>query len=296
MREHGLLQSLAQTRQNLTSLRARLMHDGATPGSGEDGSVLAGLLETLEAMQAHCGRLHEILVRNGDAEVENHRLRSLASQIVIDEERLRQRLAADLQSGLGQDIALAKMEIEALRNSSSVDGQAVLERIERLVEQADSSLCSITYQICPPSLHDLGLVPALEWLAEDFSYRYRLDVRIEDAGIPALTDERVRIILFRAVRALLMNTATHAGATEVLVWLGPEDGSLRITVKDDGAGFDSAGFESAGFVGGMVGSEGYGLYGIREQVRHLGGSMRVDSVPGRGTTVELLAPLAMKTR
>lgn len=95
------------------------------------------------------------------------RLRALASEVVIVEERLRQSLAAELHNGLGQDIALAKMKLSALRLSSSADQHAPLDRIERLVEQADRSRRSITYKISPPSLHDLGLVPALQWLAED---------------------------------------------------------------------------------------------------------------------------------
>jgi len=216
------------------------------------------------------------------AEVQQDRLRSLAPEIVIAEERLRQSLAAELHNGLGQDIALTKMKLSALRGSSSTDLCDPLTRIEHLVEQADRSLRSITYRLSPPSLHDLGLVPALRWLAEDLGGRYGLDVRIEDEGTPAVADDRIRVILFRAVRELLINTATHAGASEARVWLSSEDSTLRITVADEGAGFDA----------GEVGLPGYGLLSIREQLRHVGGSMRIDSALGRGTTVMLTAPLA----
>jgi PAS domain S-box-containing protein len=216
------------------------------------------------------------------AEVQQDRLRSLVSEIVIAEERLRQSLAADLHSGLGQDIALAKMKLSALRGSSSADLHDPLARIERLVEHADRSLRAITFQLSPPSLHDLGLVPALEWLAEDIGGRYGLDVRIEDQASPAVADERIRVVLFRAVRELVLNAATHAGAREARVWLGSEESLLRITVEDEGTGFDAAG----------VDSRGHGLFGIREQLKHLGGSMHIDSAPGRGTTVALTVPLA----
>jgi len=216
------------------------------------------------------------------AEVQQDRLRSLASEFVVAEERLRKTLAAELYNGLGQEIALAKMKLSALRGSASADLHDPLSQIERLVEQADRSLHTIAYQLSPPSLHDLGLVPALEWLAEDIGRRHGLSVRIADETAPAVeADDRMRVILFRAVRELLINTATHSGANEARVWLGSEDHTLRITVKDDGAGFDVA----------AVGLESHGLFGIREQLRHVGGTMDIDSAPGRGTTVTLTAPL-----
>lgn len=215
------------------------------------------------------------------AEVQQDRLRSLASEIVIAEERLRQVLAAELHNGLGQDIALTKMMLSALRGSSGAELRDPLTRIEHLVEQADRNLRSITYRLSPPSLHDLGLVPALQWLAEDIRGRYGLDVRIEDEDTPAVADDRIRLILFRAVRELLVNTATHAGAREARVWLSSEDGMLRITAADEGGGFDAT----------EVSLQGYGLFGIREQLRHVGGSMHIDSALGRGTTVALTAPL-----
>ena len=219
------------------------------------------------------------------AEAQQDRLRSLASEIVIAEETLRQSLAAELHNGLGQDIALTKMRLSALRSVSDAALSDSLARIERLVENADHSLRSITFQLSPPSLHDLGLVPALQWLAEDIGTRYGLDVRIEDEHTPAVAEDRMRVILYRAARELLVNAATHAGATGAAVRLGAEDGMLRITVEDDGAGFDAA----------NVGLEGYGLFGIREQLRHVGGSMHIDSAPGRGTTVMLTAPLTTRT-
>lgn len=216
------------------------------------------------------------------AEARQDRLRSLASKIVIAEECLRQSLAADLHNGLGQDIALAKMKLAALRGSSSAELRDPLTQIECLVEQADRSLRTITFRLSPPSLHDLGLVPALQWLSEDIGGRYGLAVRIVDEGAPALADERMRVIFFRAVRELLINTATHASASEVVVGLAELESQLRISVKDDGIGFDAS----------IVDLEGYGLFGIREQLRHVGGSMQIDSAPGRGTTVTLTAPLA----
>ncbi|MCE9595324.1 MAG: PAS domain-containing protein [Planctomycetes bacterium] len=217
-----------------------------------------------------------------DAATDRDRMRSATTEIVIGEERLRRTLAAELHNGLGQDIALAKMKLSMLRHSASVELRDPLSGIEQLVEQADRSLRSITYQISPPSLHDLGLVAALRWLAEDIAAKHGMQVRIEDDDSPSVADERIRAILFRAVRELLVNAATHAHVEEVVVHLTRQDGLVRIAVEDLGAGFDTADLER----------RGYGLFVIREQLKYVDGSMHVASTPGQGTTVILTAPAA----
>ena len=236
------------------------------------------------ALRGLIGTAQNVTERNqaeSAAQAQQDRLRSLASEIVIAEERLRHTLAADLHTGLSQEIALAKLKLSALRSASSAELHSPLTQIERLVEQADRSLRAITIQLSPPTLHDLGLVPALQWLAEDIRGRFGLAVQIEAEGIPAIADYGMRVILFRAVRELLINVATHADAREASLWLGWENNLLRILVTDYGAGFDST----------EVDLQGYGLFGIREQLRHVGGSLNIDSGPGRGTAVTLTVPL-----
>lgn len=216
------------------------------------------------------------------AATDRNRMRTAATEIVIGEERLRRALAAELHNGLGQDIALAKMKLSMLRNSTGAELRDPLSCIEQLVEQADRSLRSITYQISPPSLYDLGLLAALQWLAEDIHAKHGMTVRVEDLDSPAVADERIRAILFRAVRELLVNAATHAHVSDALVQLGRHDDLVRVTVEDVGAGFDVA----------ELGQRGHGLFSIREQLKCVGGSMHVSSTPGHGTTVILTAPSA----
>lgn len=283
MNEHEYHSVVEQARHQLMSLRSRLAQEAQTPGSAANRSALTGLLATLEAMHVHCGRMRAILARSGAAVAQSDGVRTLASQIMIDEEQSRLTLAADLHGGLAQDIAMAKMELATLRDSSNADHRAALARIESLVEQADGSLRSITNQLCPPSLHDMGLVPALEWLAEELGERYDVDVRVQNAGIPAIADEPLRVVLFRAVRGLLLNARTQAAATHVHVWLGPDNGSLRITVHDDGTVPDLT----------DVSLEGRGLLGIHELLLYVAGSMEIETVEGRGTTVTLLSPLSI---
>jgi PAS domain S-box-containing protein len=229
------------------------------------------------------GTAHDVTERrHGERDVvlQYGRLRSLATEIVISEERLRQALATELHAGLGQDIALVKLKLSMLRSSVSAELHEPLGGIEELVERADRSLRSITFQISPPSLHDLGLVAALQWLGEDIGRKYGIDVRIEEDDFPRVGDGRVRVILFRAVRELLINTAIHANVGEVSVQLRGQDGHVQVSVHDAGAGFDATDFDQ----------RGYGLFGIREQLRYVDGQMKIESVVGRGTKVTLTAP------
>jgi PAS domain S-box-containing protein len=215
-----------------------------------------------------------------ESEVDRNRMRSMAAEIVISEERLRRSLAAELHNGLGQYIALARIKLSTLRSSAGVELHDPLSGIEQLVERADRSLRSITFQISPPSLHDLGLFAALLWLGENVGKEHGIAVLVEDDDSPAVADERVRVILFRAVRELLVNAARYAHVPGVAVRLSRHEDLVRITVRDAGDGFDTADAER----------RGYGLLGIREQLKYIGGTLQITSAPGQGTSVTLTAP------
>jgi signal transduction histidine kinase len=139
----------------------------------------------------------------------------------------------------------------------------------------------LTFQLSPPVLHDLGLTAAVEWLGDDIVRVYDLPVHVDDDGSVRELDERTRVILFRAVRELLVNVGKHAGARSARVRLRRRGQVVKIVVEDDGAGFDPE-VATAGH---------FGLSSIRERLSHLGGTMSTRSKPGEGTRVELAAPL-----
>ncbi len=208
-------------------------------------------------------------------------LESFATESALREERLRRALAAELHSGLGQDIALAKLQLARLRERMGAELGDPLKGVERIVEQADRSLREITYQISPPSLYDLGLLAALEWLVEDLARKHGIAADLENDGTPFGEDERVAVILYRAVRELLMNVVRHSGAQSVLVRANREGDGLVLSVRDEGRGFDAADPEL----------RGYGLFGIDAQVASLGGSTVIESAHDAGTLVTLRAPV-----
>jgi PAS domain S-box-containing protein len=209
------------------------------------------------------------------------RLRSLTAELLLAEESERRRLAVDLHDGLSQTIALAKMKLVTLLRSTDATLHGSLTEIEQLIDQANQSARSVTFELSPPVLHDLGLEPAVQWLVEHIHARYGLDIVLEGDGQPKPADATTRVIVFRAIRELLINAAKHARAQRVHVRLERLDDDVTATVDDDGVGMDP---ETAAV-------QGSGLFGIRERLGHMGGSIDIDSSPGRGTSICLRAPL-----
>lgn len=211
------------------------------------------------------------------------RVRSMTLESLVAEEDERRSLASQLQNGLGQDIALAKMGLASLRDSTSARLQEALLGIERLVEHADRSFRSITFQISPLILYDLGLMPAIEWLAEDVRERFGCELQIADEFQVEPTGDTLRVIVFRVVRELVIREARHGGPGQsVLLRHHGDEAQLRVTIQC-GQFWLKAGSE---------GPAGDGLFNLREQLRHVRATLRVDPVAGRGTTVTLTAPLA----
>jgi signal transduction histidine kinase len=154
-----------------------------------------------------------------------------------------------------------------------------VQAIEGVISEADERASSLSFELSPPILHEVGLAAAAHSLAEDMESRFGLKVSVEDDGKRGVLDEATRITLFRALRELLLNVTKHARIDEVRVRLWREDELMKIVVEDEGVGFDSG-----------AGGSGYGLFSIRERVDHLGGSMQIESKPGEGTRICLTAP------
>jgi PAS domain S-box-containing protein len=243
-------------------------------GRGAESRV-AGIAEDITAREEAVEQ-----VRKDRAE-----LRALASELVLTEERERRKLATDLHEGAHQALEVARLKLGMLLHSNLGPDAPTLREIGVLLEQGLEGLRSLTFELSPPVLHDLGLLPALQWLAEDFERRLGLRVEVADDDRAKPLEDRIRVLLFRSTRELLHNVAKHARVKRALVSLRREGRTLVLSVKDDGTGFDPEN-QPAGSQGG-----GYGLFSIRQRLEQLDGGMEVRSIKGRGTTVVLRAPL-----
>ncbi len=252
------------------------------------GRLVAGIALLVIAVGAgFILRVTSPLIRRVEARTDElrearDRLRASTSEALLSEDRERRNLAVDLHDGLSQLLTLASMRLALLRRS--LEGQGLdpgVREVEQLVTEARERSESVIFQLCPPVLHDVGLAEAAHWLADDLKRRYGLDVGLDEDGQRWSLDEVTRISLFRSLRELLINVAKHAKTSEAQVRLGGEGRLMLMSVEDQGAGFDQEGIPP-----------GFGLFSIRERLNHLGGSMQIDSVPGEGTKIVVVAPMA----
>lgn len=212
------------------------------------------------------------------------KLRALASYQEGLLELERKHIAREVHDEMGQLLTALKMDISLMRLSYGrdpgllvmIDGMRTLvERTINVVRQVASNL--------RPAVLDHGLLPAIEWLAEDFSKRSAIACRL--AGGPCVIDlpETHSTAVFRVVQESLTNVARHALASEVVISVRRNGTRLQVVVSDDGKGFDTVAVGKA---------RGFGLFGMRERILALGGTLRIKSAPGQGTAVSIRLPLA----
>ena len=209
-------------------------------------------------------------------------LQSLASEVALSEERERRRIATDLHDRIGQSLAFARLTL------AGIPEQRGIKEVRELIEQAIVDTRSLTFELSPPVLYELGLGPALEWLARKILEEHGIQTKFHDDGQPKPLDENFRVVLFQAVRELLVNVVKHAQATHARVLLRREGDALRIIVEDDGVGFEVSNVAAK-----PDAIRTFGLFNIRERVEYLGGRVKLRSEPGSGTRVTLMAPLKL---
>ena len=160
----------------------------------------------------------------------------------------------------------------------------MLGDVTTLLDDTIAETRSLTFQLSPPVLYELGLGPALEWLCEKLTEEHDTAFVFREAGKPRELDEDVRALLYAASRELLLNAVKHAEARRVDVTLRWSREETRVEVVDDGKGFSADGTPET--------RAGYGLFGVRERLRSLGGVLQLSSEPGRGTKAWIEVPVS----
>ncbi|HPQ41344.1 MAG TPA: sensor histidine kinase [bacterium] len=210
-------------------------------------------------------------------------LRKLALELSMAEVRERRRIAEDLHDHLGQYLALIQMKLSTFQGNTMFCGQEQeLVEIQNLLNKAIQFTRHLTMAVSPTMLYDLGLIPTLRWLAEQYERQYQLPITVTaKKGIPELQPD-IRGVLYRSIRELLLNVIKHAGAGHAGLNISFERGLIVITLTDDGDGFDPDALDH---------ENAFGLFSIRERMMYLGGSLDLESAPGKGTTVTIRCPV-----
>ena len=229
------------------------------------------------------GRIHgfyALVDDRTDLEQARRGLREAAAQVALAEERERRTLATGLHDHAGQLLSLASIKLSALQEQVGDSAWAgTLREVADLLREGRESIASLSFELSPPLLYDLGFLAAAEWLAENLRDRYGLAAEIVHTGDVPELDEAARVTLFRSLRETLINVAKHAGTKRATVAVrgGPE--GVTVAVEDHGFGFDP-----------QAPMEGFGLGSVLERIESLGGRVVIDSAPGRGTRISIHVP------
>ncbi|MDH7486386.1 MAG: PAS domain S-box protein [Anaerolineae bacterium] len=211
-------------------------------------------------------------------------LRALAIRLAEVEEDERRRLARELHDRVGQNLTALGINLNVLGSQlppeTAAQMRARLADCLTLVEETTGHIRDVMAELRPAVLDDYGLLAALHWYGQRFSQRTGIATMVQGQEPAPRLPPAVETALFRIVQEALTNVAKHAQARQVTVTLEPVDGGARLSIADDGVGFDPTVRRRAG----------WGLMTMRERAQAVGGHLRVDSAPGKGTRVVVEVP------
>ena len=236
-----------------------------------------------------CGVATDISIRK-EAEqkilADQELLRSLTSKLELAQELERRRIAADLHDSIAQIMAFSTRELDRVQQKAPQQIAVNLREIKGQLDLAIKQTRTLTFDLSPNTLYDLGFEIAVEELAEKFEKERNIQCVFKNSRKQKPLDDSVKILLYRSIRELLINVAKHARAKSVIISLARVKNDIRIVVKDDGMGFDAHNLQHK-----MGEPKGFGIFSIRERLTYIGGKFEIQSVTGKGTKVTLQAPL-----
>lgn len=194
------------------------------------------------------------------------------------------RIAHSIHDEAGQFLACVHIALEEVARELPPNSRKHLEEIRQLLNQVEGQLRRLSHELRPTILDDLGLLPALEFLAEGVSKRSGVPIAVEGERRGRLIPS-IETALYRAVQEALTNATKHAQAKSVTVRITRGEKSVCCSVRDDGVGFDTSAMLA------RKGNRGLGMLGMRERVAVLGGTLQIKSEQGQGTEILITVPL-----
>jgi PAS domain S-box-containing protein len=261
-------------RINTAAQRGKWLSLRATPRRLDDGTVVWGGV-ILNITQ--CKR----------AEIELVKSQKLLRELVVQGERVRdderKRIARELHDELGQLLTALRTNVALMRirlGDGDAELQNIVGRVNGLLEQSIRCTRHVVTNLRPAAL-DMGIVPAIRWLCDEFSTHSGTPCVLQADEAEVSLDEALEMTVFRVVQEALTNASRYAEAGRVEVSIVQQDGSLSVTVTDDGKGFDSLD---------RAKPTSFGLLGMRERAIALGAMLSIDSAPGQGTRISFVVP------
>lgn len=266
-------------------------HDYLTKGRLTEEGLEHAIVNAVEkaALRRTLDEQQRALAEHATAlEAKNREVRALASALTLAEQAERRRVADLLHDNLQQMLFGAKLSLRLLHQPMDPDVlRARLEEAESILDQAIDTTRHLAVELTPPVLDREDVAVALRWLAEHMGGMYGMTIDVVAACPCRIPSRDLRILILQIIRELLFNVVKHAGVKSACLRLEACEGVTAIAVEDEGCGFDATTVAVAGSENGRA---GFGLYSVQQRLELVGGSLTVESAPGRGCRVILHAP------
>jgi PAS domain S-box-containing protein len=212
-------------------------------------------------------------------------LHDLSGRLINAQEQERARVARELHDGLSQDLALQAVELELMGQRPPAEAAEITRRLQELsaqMKKLSTGVHRIAHDLHPAKLTQLGLTAAIAELCQAGFSVHRIPIAFEHNDIPRSLPLGVALCLYRVAQECIQNLVKHSGAKQAEVELRMVENEIHLRVTDDGRGFDVESKQT---------TSALGLVSMRERVRLVQGRISVHSHPGKGTRVEVWAPL-----
>ena len=218
-------------------------------------------------------------------------LKYLGSRLIAAQEEERKRVARELHDDLNQRMAVLSIELEQLRQGiqKPCSLRRHLHKLQLQAQEISSDIHRLSYQLHPSKLDHLGLAAAVKSLCDELSHVQSGKPRIHfhQSGIPADLPKDTTLCIFRIAQEVLRNCVKHSGAESAQVVLAKTDHAIRLSISDNGCGFDTKS---------DLMEKGLGFISMQERLRLVSGEINICSQPRRGTRIDVSVPLTSKCR
>jgi signal transduction histidine kinase/ActR/RegA family two-component response regulator len=249
--------------------------------------LLVNRVHSLRLTEGALRHLNEDLEARVDARTESlvnqqRRLRALAAELATAEQRERRRIAGELHDYLAQQLVAMRLKLSIVRRHEDGRAKQDLQHVDELLASSLKYTRTLIAELYPVVLYESGISEAARWLASHMQ-QHGLEVHVTESGEPVAYDDDRAAVLFQSMRELLLNVVKHANTREAWVGVVWAEEGITISVEDRGLGTSAFQNESDN-------ADSFGLFNIQQRIESWGGTLGLESAPGRGTRARIFMP------